>query len=185
MLLLQTRRTGEWMYRLTSSKPRHQFEVRLASRPFHFNPGEKAPGIHWIGDCMLPRSGVDDVERRKILPLLGLELWPLGRPADCDLLIPFDRTYRTWTRCQLLLHRLETAFLRRAQHIYSTTDIQSSVKDRTQPAPSRYFCLYIIAAWSRDPWKHINPCVRQCSDRSILETQSFIILPLMWRLYHI
>jgi hypothetical protein len=30
---------------------------------------------------MGPRTDVDDVERRKILPLLGLELRPLCRPA--------------------------------------------------------------------------------------------------------
>jgi hypothetical protein len=30
---------------------------------------------------MDPRTGLDDVERRKILPLPGLELQPLGRPA--------------------------------------------------------------------------------------------------------
>jgi hypothetical protein len=30
---------------------------------------------------MGPRIGLDDVERRKILPLLGLELRPLVRPA--------------------------------------------------------------------------------------------------------
>jgi hypothetical protein len=28
-----------------------------------------------------PRAGLDDVERRKFLPLLRLELQPLGRPA--------------------------------------------------------------------------------------------------------
>jgi hypothetical protein len=30
---------------------------------------------------MGPRTGLDDVERRNILPLPGLELRPLGRPA--------------------------------------------------------------------------------------------------------
>jgi hypothetical protein len=31
----------------------------------------------WFG----PRAGLDDVEMRKILPLLGFELRPLARPA--------------------------------------------------------------------------------------------------------
>jgi hypothetical protein len=44
-------------------------------------PGERAPDGHWTGGCVGLRTGLDDVERRKILPLLGLELRPLGRPA--------------------------------------------------------------------------------------------------------
>jgi hypothetical protein len=32
------------------------------------------------------RTGMDDVERRKLLPLLGLELRPLGSPARSQLL---------------------------------------------------------------------------------------------------
>jgi hypothetical protein len=35
------------------------------------------PGDHWIGGWV----GLDDVKRRKVLPLLGFELRPLGRPA--------------------------------------------------------------------------------------------------------
>jgi hypothetical protein len=43
-----------------------------ASRLGCFTPVERVPGTHWIGGW---------VERRKILPLPGLELRPLGRPA--------------------------------------------------------------------------------------------------------
>jgi hypothetical protein len=52
-----------------------------ASRLGRFTRGERAPGTHWIGDWVDPRAGVDDVEDRKFLTLLGLELRPLGRPA--------------------------------------------------------------------------------------------------------
>jgi hypothetical protein len=52
-----------------------------ASRPGRFTPEEKAPGTHWIGGWVAPRAGVDDVERRKFLPLPGLQLRLLGRPA--------------------------------------------------------------------------------------------------------
>jgi hypothetical protein len=52
-----------------------------ASSPGRITPGEKAPGIHCIGGWMGPRIGLNDVERRKILPLLGLELRLLCRPA--------------------------------------------------------------------------------------------------------
>jgi hypothetical protein len=52
-----------------------------ASRPGRFTPGERAHGTHWIGGWVDPRTGLDDVEKRKFLTLLGLELRPLGRPA--------------------------------------------------------------------------------------------------------
>jgi hypothetical protein len=45
------------------------------SRLGRFTPVERAPGTHWKG------SWVDDVDKRKFLTLLGLELRPLGRPA--------------------------------------------------------------------------------------------------------
>jgi hypothetical protein len=44
-------------------------------------PGERAPGTHWIGGSVGLRDGLDVVEKRIFLTLLGLELRPLGRPA--------------------------------------------------------------------------------------------------------
>jgi hypothetical protein len=44
-----------------------------ASRPCRFTPG-----IHRIGGWEGPRAGLDDVEKRKLFTLLGLELRPLG-----------------------------------------------------------------------------------------------------------
>jgi hypothetical protein len=52
-----------------------------ASRLGSCTPGERAPGIHWIGGWVDPRAGLDDLERRKFLTLPGLELRPLSRPA--------------------------------------------------------------------------------------------------------
>jgi hypothetical protein len=40
--------------------------------------GKESRSTHWIGG---PRTGLDDVEKRKFLTLPGLELRPLGRPA--------------------------------------------------------------------------------------------------------
>jgi hypothetical protein len=51
------------------------------SRPGRFTPGERAPGIHWIGGWVDLRAGLDDLKKRKLFTLLGLELRPLGRPA--------------------------------------------------------------------------------------------------------
>jgi hypothetical protein len=54
----------------------------LASRPGRFTPGGRSPpGVHWIGGWVGPRTGLEDMERRKVLPLPGLELRPLDRPA--------------------------------------------------------------------------------------------------------
>jgi hypothetical protein len=40
-----------------------------ASRPGRFIPGERVPGIHWIGGWVDTRTGLDDVEKRKFLTL--------------------------------------------------------------------------------------------------------------------
>jgi hypothetical protein len=50
--------------------------VWSASRPGHFTPGERGPGTHKIGGWVGPRAAVDAVEKRKILPLLGIEPRP-------------------------------------------------------------------------------------------------------------
>jgi hypothetical protein len=47
-----------------------------ASRPGRFNPGEVATDTYWIGSWMGPRTGLEAVEKRKFLPLPGLEHRP-------------------------------------------------------------------------------------------------------------
>jgi hypothetical protein len=42
-----------------------------------FTPRERALGIHWLGRCVGPRAGLDNMEKRKLLNLQGLELHPL------------------------------------------------------------------------------------------------------------
>jgi hypothetical protein len=49
--------------------------------PDRFTPGERAAGSHWIGGWVNPKIGLDDVEKRKILTLTGLELLPFCGPA--------------------------------------------------------------------------------------------------------
>jgi hypothetical protein len=51
-----------------------------ASRLGPFNPGDRALGTHLI-ECLGPRTGLDDMEERKVLPLPELGLHPLCRPA--------------------------------------------------------------------------------------------------------
>jgi hypothetical protein len=48
-----------------------------------FTPG-KTPSTYWIGGWVGPRTGLDDVERRKILPLPRLELRSLSHKCSCD-----------------------------------------------------------------------------------------------------
>jgi hypothetical protein len=63
---------GEWMYRSIHFLPRHFSEVTVQ---FH---EERAPGTHWIGGWVGPRTSLDDTERRRILTLPGLDLRPLA-----------------------------------------------------------------------------------------------------------
>jgi hypothetical protein len=44
-------------------------------------PRERTLGAHWIGGCVDPRIGLDDVEKRKFLTLSELKFRPLGRPV--------------------------------------------------------------------------------------------------------
>jgi hypothetical protein len=60
---------GEWIYSstffLTSAQVGGE---RSASRPCRLTPG-----THWIGGWVDPRAGLDDLEKRKLLTLRGLE----------------------------------------------------------------------------------------------------------------
>jgi hypothetical protein len=58
------------------------------SCPGRITPGERSPGTHWIGGWVGPSTGLDDVGRRKILPLPELKLQPLCRPARSQSLHP-------------------------------------------------------------------------------------------------
>jgi hypothetical protein len=46
----------------------------------------KTTGAHWIGGWVGSRAGLDDVKRRKILPLSGLEFQSFSRRARSQLL---------------------------------------------------------------------------------------------------
>jgi hypothetical protein len=52
-----------------------------ASRPGRFTPGKTAPGSHWTGGCVDPKTGLDDMEKKKFLTPSVVKLRPLGRPA--------------------------------------------------------------------------------------------------------
>jgi hypothetical protein len=50
-----------------------------ASHPGRFTPGTHWTG-HWTGGWVDPRAGLENMEKRKFLPLPGLEFRPFGRP---------------------------------------------------------------------------------------------------------
>jgi hypothetical protein len=52
-----------------------------ASSPGCFTRGETGSCTHWTGNWLGPSAGVDDVQKRKILTLPGLELRPVCLPA--------------------------------------------------------------------------------------------------------
>jgi hypothetical protein len=62
----------EWMYRLKVSGQLHA--------PTALLPG-KGPGIYWIGGWVGRIIDLNNVERRKILAFLGLEIRSLGSAA--------------------------------------------------------------------------------------------------------
>jgi hypothetical protein len=53
--------------------------VSIKPRPLY--PRERAPGTHWKGGRVSPRTDLDDVAKRKFLTLPGLEFRPLRLPA--------------------------------------------------------------------------------------------------------
>jgi hypothetical protein len=65
-----------------------------ASRPGCFTPGESVPGTHWIERWVSPRTGLDDVEGRKILLLPGLN-------SDTSAIHPVASHY---TNCAIPAH---------------------------------------------------------------------------------
>jgi hypothetical protein len=49
----------------------------VSGQLYCFTSGEREPSTHWIGGWVDPRAGLDDVEKRKFLTLLGLNFDPL------------------------------------------------------------------------------------------------------------
>jgi hypothetical protein len=70
--------------------------VSFTPRPLY--PGEEASVTHWLGDWVSPEAGLDGMEKRKFLTLLGVELRPHVREARNQSLYE-----ATATRAQLLI----------------------------------------------------------------------------------
>jgi hypothetical protein len=59
----------------------HFLDLSTSSRPGRFTPRERAPGTHWIGGWMGPRTGLDDMEKGEFLEPTGTQTRPLGCSA--------------------------------------------------------------------------------------------------------
>jgi hypothetical protein len=70
------------------------------------HPGRFTPGTHWIGGWVDPRAGLDDVEKRILLTVPGLELRPLGRPARSQS--QYRLRYPTRNGCETLNYKFDT-----------------------------------------------------------------------------
>jgi hypothetical protein len=69
-----------------------------ASRLGRFTPGEKAPVTHWIGGWVGPRTGLDDMEKRKFLTVYSNAdpsvVHPVAsRYIDCAIPAPLTFLY--------------------------------------------------------------------------------------------
>jgi hypothetical protein len=63
---------GEWRYSSTILDVSIKWEWS-ALRSGRFTSGEKTTGTHMIGGWVVPRASLDAMEKRKILPLPGIE----------------------------------------------------------------------------------------------------------------
>jgi hypothetical protein len=63
---------------LTSALVGSEWSASLLGR---FTAGVIVRRTHWVGGWMGPRTGLEDVVRRKLSPLPGLEVRALGCPA--------------------------------------------------------------------------------------------------------
>jgi hypothetical protein len=62
--------------------------VSFTAGPFYLLG--KNPDTHWTGGLVGPRASLDEVEKRKLLTVPGLELRPLDRPARSQSLYRLD-----------------------------------------------------------------------------------------------
>jgi hypothetical protein len=122
------RHMGEWKYSSTILKLDIRWRWVVSFTPQPLYPGETAPGTLWIGGWVGPRTGLDDVERRKILPLPGLELRPLGLPGHSHIIYKLKHT---------LLIKL-TAFVSNVITVVSLTSMNHAWKRDTWCLLSRF-----------------------------------------------
>lgn len=106
------RRVGKW---------------RLTQRSGCFTPWEKVPGTHWIGDWVVPRSDIDDIEMRTFLVAAGIRTQLLGYPVCNRVSVPIFGTSQA----------VETVRGKRGNCLM--------IWSRTELPRVRLHCIYILA----------------------------------------
>jgi hypothetical protein len=77
---------GEWMHRSIFLDLDTSWRWVVSFPPRLLYPRGKSPHNHWIGGCVDPRVGLDNMEKWKFLTPPGLELRLQGRPASSQSL---------------------------------------------------------------------------------------------------
>jgi hypothetical protein len=68
-------------------------------------PRERAQGTHCIGGWVDPRAGLDDVKKRKVLILPGLELRLLGSSSPQPVAIPTELSrFPGWVIISIIIY---------------------------------------------------------------------------------
>jgi hypothetical protein len=98
--------------------------------PAALPPGKEPRSTHWIGCWVDPRAGLKDVEKRKFLTLLGLELRPLGRPARSQslYLLRYPGSYMFYIPLENIPGIFTTGYPARVRQ-----DVQSAWRDYFRP----------------------------------------------------
>jgi hypothetical protein len=141
----------EWMCRSTYSLLRCRMEVRgqfYASTALRWV--EIAPVTHWIGVWVGSRASLHDVERRKLLPLKGLEFKSFWRPVRQQ---SSDRLrYPGFHFFVAKLRRLLFLPINPLRYVTGTLKNTTKTKKNVSPGSrnlehSRYIIYYFISAY--------------------------------------
>jgi hypothetical protein len=128
-----------------------------ASYPGRYTPEERASGTHWIGGWVGPRAGVDDVEKRKFLTLLGLEFRPLGHPTRSQSL--YRRRYPT-SFCVIQNSGPKNEALSSGLH-FTFSRQRAQIEPGTELASKSY--NWQLTWPTRDHWPAVQLCTESVS----------------------
>lgn len=100
-------------------------KLRLTPRSGCFTPLEKVPGIHWVGDWVVPRTDLNALEMRTFIAVAGIGTQLLGHPGCNRISVPIFGTLQavervrgkrgnclmTWSRTELPSVRLHCIYI--------------------------------------------------------------------------
>jgi hypothetical protein len=115
--------------------------VRVTPRPL--SSRGKSPRTHWIRGWVDPRAGLDDVEKKNVLTLPGLELRSFCRPARSQSLYrlryPGSQCYLgVIFKCYALLYRVYQNSTAKVQDCTHTERGKKKVYDNMGPEMHNY-----------------------------------------------